>query len=108
MTSVDEVIMDIVSCDTANIQGLDVEDCDVSFVPRTMVSTADLLVYPQPSDVRVEEVSHQDSSQAGPSGRWKDIRREVTPSASFAGIESSGSSQQNDAASINERSGNFN
>ena len=68
MTSVDEVIMDIVGRDTANIQGLDVDDCDVSFAPRTMVSTTDILVYPQPSDVRAEQMSFQDSSQAGPSG----------------------------------------
>ena len=68
MTSVDERVMDTVGRNTANVRGLNVQDCAVSFAPSTLVSSADLLVFPQSSEVTAEVITHQDTAQAGPSG----------------------------------------
>ena len=68
MTAVDEAVMDTVGRNSANILGLQVPDCDISFAPRTLVSSADLCVYPPSPDVTIYEITSQDTAQAGPSG----------------------------------------
>ena len=73
MTAVDEVVMDTVGRNTANMQGLQVEDCEVSFAPSSMEASGDLIIYPYCSQVRAEQTTNQDNTQAGPSGLQQNI-----------------------------------
>ena len=68
MTLVDERVMDTIGRNTANIQGLQVEDCEVSFAQDTLSSLTEIYIYPQSSQVRAEQLTNPDTVQAGTSG----------------------------------------
>ena len=75
MSAVDEVVMDIIGRNTANMQGLQVEDCQVSFAPSSMAPPGDLVVYPHSSDVQAELITYEVSIQEGPSGLQQNLQQ---------------------------------
>jgi hypothetical protein len=85
MTLVDERVMDTVGRSTANVRGLQIPDVEVSFAPSTVMPYDELFIYPQASEVRVEQNVHQDLVQAGPSGQQNSNAGMILPAPSYNG-----------------------